>query len=267
MFRPKSKKMMKTMAKFFLALLLYSSAAMAQQSEQEQQLVRELNQSREQAGLPPLKVDERLTQAAREHSQKMADTNTLGHVLPGETGVAERLAATGLHFNRSGENVGYNTDFNGLHSGWMKSPPHKENILSPNYTLVGIGVVRGQDGVYWATQDYATAIVQRTADEAEDLVAKTVQALRASLERMEVPSLHDLACSMGQAGKVDPRKVLSLPGVHYAVTYNNSRPEELPASAKDAARTKSVTKFAVGACEASGKSNPGGTYYVVMAFY
>jgi hypothetical protein len=72
---------------------------------------------------------------------------------------------------------------------------------------------------------------------------------------------------MGRAGWVDPRKVLALPGVHSAVTYSNSNPGELPDSAKDAARQKSVTKFAVGACEAAGKGNPGGTYYVVMAFY
>jgi uncharacterized protein YkwD len=267
MFGPKSKKMMKIMAKFLLATLLCSSPAMAQQSSQEQQLVRELNQSRAEAGLPPLKADERLTQAAREHSQKMADTNTLGHVLPGEAGVAQRLAATGLHFNRSGENVGYNTDFNGLHSGFMKSPPHRENILNRDYTLVGIGVVLGDEDVYWATQDFAQAIVDRTADEVEDLVAERVKSLRSSIQRVGVSSLHELACSMGKAGKVDPRKVLALPGVHYAVTYNNSRPEELPDSAKNAARTKSVTKFAVGACEASGKTNPGGTYYVVMAFY
>jgi len=254
----------------FLAFLLLCVAAFAQETQQEQQLVNELNASRAEAGLSPLKVDDRLVQAAREHSQKMADARTLSHVLPGEQGVAERLAATGLTFNRSGENVGYNTDFNGLHSAWMHSPPHRKNILNPDYTLVGIGVVRGADGVYWATQDFAHGTVELSGDDAADRVAKRVQALRKSpppLVRVDKPELQSMACSMGKAGKVDPRQVLALPGVHYAVTYNNSQPDQLPDSAESAAASKSVTKFAVGACETKDANNPGGTYYVVLAFY
>ena len=253
-----------------LTFLLAAVAAFAQPTRQEQQLVGELNASRAQAGLPPLKIDDRLTQAAREHSQSMADARTLTHVLPGEQGVAERLAATGMRFNRSGENVGYNTDFNGLHSGWMHSPPHRKNILNPDYTLAGIGVVRGADGVYWATQDFAHGTVELSSDDAADRVAQHVQALRKSppaLLRIDKPELHAMACSMGRSGKVDPRRVLALPGVHYAVTYNNSQPDQLPDSAQSAASQKSVAKFAVGACETKDAGNPGGTYYVVLAFY
>ncbi len=256
----------------FLIFLTLCRVAFAQPTAQEQQLVDQLNQSRAQAGLPPLKIDDRLVQAAREHSQRMAETRTLSHVLSGEPGVADRIAATGLHFNRSGENVGYNSDFNGLHSGWMHSPPHRANILNPDYTLVGIGVARGSDGVYWATQDFAHGTAERSADQAEDLVARSLGMLRSNaglsvLNRVDSTKMHSLACSMGRAGQVDPRKVLAMPGVHYAVTYNNSNPEELPASAKRAAREKSVTKYAVGACSVSDKRNPGGTYYVVLAFY
>jgi hypothetical protein len=253
-----------------LVFLLLSTAVFAQETQQEQQLVNELNASRAEAGLSPLKVDDRLVQAAREHSRKMADRRTLSHVLPGEQGVAERLAATGLRFNRSGENVGYNTDFDGLHSGWMHSPPHRKNILNPDYTLVGIGVARGEDGVYWATQDFAHVTVELSGDDAADRIAQHVQALRKSpppLTRIDKPELQSMACSMGKSGKVDPRQVLALPGVHYAVTYNNSQPDQLPDSAESAAASKLVTKFAVGACETKDAGNPGGTYYVVLAFY
>src|SRR3954468_11138703 len=111
-------------ALLFPVLLLFclSAFAQAQASSQEQQLVDELNRSRRDAGLPELRVDPKLTQAAREHSQRMADQQKLAHVLPGEESVAQRLAAAGVNFNRSGENVGYNTDFDGLHPAWMKSP-------------------------------------------------------------------------------------------------------------------------------------------------
>jgi uncharacterized protein YkwD len=238
----------------------------------EQQLVDQLNQSRRQAGLPALSVDRQLTEAARQHSQLMSEKNTLGHVLPGETGVADRLAAVGVHFNRSGENVGYNSDFNGIHAGFMKSPPHRENILNPNYTQVGIGVVKDNDGVYWVTEDFAHIMVQRTADQAEDLVARNFETLRrksggGSLRRVDDPKLHNLACNMAQSSRLDPKQVLSLPGVRYAIIYNNSRPEELPSSVRTPARDKTLQQYTVGACFSEEKSNPGGTYYVVMAFY
>jgi hypothetical protein len=113
--------------------------------------------------------------------------------------------------------------------------------------------------------------VERSADEAAELVAQSIQAVprktRSPIQRIDVPSLEQLACKMGRAGRLDPRQVLKLPNVRYAITYNNSQPEQLPSSTQEAVRQKSVTEFAVGVCEASGKSNPGGTYYVALAFY
>ncbi len=264
---------MKTTAIVFLGILV-SLVAFAQSgpTAQERQLVNQLNQSRREAGLPPLQVDPKLTQAAREHSQLMSARNQLGHVLEGEPSVANRLAATGLRFNRSGENVGYNTDFNGLHSGWMNSPPHRENILDPRFTLVGIGVVKGDDGVFWATQDFAHGIAQVPADQAEDLAAQSFEKLRSrtgapELKREDSATLQKLACEMGNSGQLDPKQVLALPGVHYAITYNNSLPEELPNSARKLAGEKKLTKYAVGACFVNERNNVGGTYYVLMAFY
>jgi Cysteine-rich secretory protein family len=258
----------------FFVVLLFSSLSLFAQSEptqQEQQLVDELNRSRSEAGLSPLKIDPHLTEAAREHSRRMAKRRKLGHVLPGEPSVADRIAATGLTFNRSGENVAYHSEFNGLHPQWMASEGHRENILEPRYNAVGIGVVQSSDGLYWATQDFAHVLQQRSADEAEDLVAKRFAQLRKTagtpaLARVSSDELHNAACTMGKSG-LNPKRVLAMPGVHYAVTYRNSRPEELPSSARELADERSLKKFGVGACFVKEKSNPGGTYYVVMAFY
>lgn len=238
----------------------------------EQQLLSQLNQSRREAGLQALSVEPKLTEAARAHSQLMALQRKLAHVLPGEADVADRLAATGLHYSRSGENVGFNSYFSGLHSAFMKSPPHRENILNPSYTQVGIGLVRDDEGVYWATEDFAQTIVQRTSEQAEESILHVVASIRQKadqqpLQRVDDIKVRDLACSMSTSGKMDPRQVLSQPGVHQAVTYNNIRPDDLPPSARQAAIDPANTKFAVGACFASDGRNPGGTYFVVMAFY
>lgn len=264
---------MKTNVLFLLILFLLglSGSAQTAPSAQERQLVDELNRSRSEAGLPPLKLDLMLVEAAREHSARMADQRKLTHVLPEESRVAQRIASTGLNFNRSGENVGYNTDFNGLHPAWMKSPGHRANILDPRYNSVGIGLMRGSDGTYWATQDFAYALPQRSADQAEDLAARRFAQLRKNtgapaLKRVNSSSLRDLACKMGDNGRLNPKEVLALPGVRYAITYSNSSPEDLPSSAQQMAADEPLKQYSVGACFVK-EDNPGGMYYVVMAFY
>lgn len=235
--------------------------------------MRQLNESRQEAGVAPLEWDERLARAAREHTKRMIEANKLGHVVDGEAPVPERLAATGIRFNRSGENVGYNTDFDDLQRAWMDSPGHRENILSPNYNVVGIGVAQGEDGLFYATQDFAHALPQRTAEQAEDLAGDAFdnlrkQAKRPPIERVKNARVEELACSMAKSGKLNPRLASSLPYVRTAVVYNNSRPEDLPESARKLARQTDLTKYSVGACFTTDQpKNPGGTFYVVMTFY
>lgn len=257
----------------FLLLLCAALAAQAQKSPQEKQLFDQLNQSRREAGLSPLEWDERLARAAREHTARMVAANELGHVLKGEPSVADRLAAAGIHFNRSGENVGYDTDFNDLHQSWMNSPPHRDNILSPDYNVVGIGVGRTDDGLWYGTQDFAHGLPQRTAAQADDLVARSFEDLRKKegrppLERVTDAQVKAVACRMARTGKLDARAASELPNVSEALVYNNAFPEQLPEGARKPARSNGLSRFSVGACFAQdAPGNPGGTYFVVMTFY
>jgi uncharacterized protein YkwD len=41
-----------------------------------------------------------------------------------------------------------------LHTMWMQSPDHRDNMMSPSYNVVGIGIYCGSDGKIWATQDF-----------------------------------------------------------------------------------------------------------------
>src|SRR4051812_33800986 len=183
---------------FWMALMIGCSlmAGAQQWAAQEQTLVKQVNESRAKAGLPSLKVDERLTTAARQHSKLMSEKNKLAHVLEGEPPVAQRLAAKGIQFNLSGENVGYNSVFEDVHDSFMESPPHRENILDPQYNTIGIGVIPNEEGNYWVTEDFAHSVPQRTEDEAEDLVAarveKVIQGVR--LKRVAAPKVHAMAC-------------------------------------------------------------------------
>jgi hypothetical protein len=56
-------------------------------------------------------------------------------------------------FAGTGENIFMGpTDATEAHVGWMESDGHRANILHPDYTDVGIGVVCRNDGRLWATQ-------------------------------------------------------------------------------------------------------------------
>ncbi len=41
-----------------------------------------------------------------------------------------------------------------MHSMWMQSQGHRNNMLSPTYDVVGIGVYCAPDGTLWATQSF-----------------------------------------------------------------------------------------------------------------
>lgn len=54
----------------------------------------------------------------------------------------------------AGENVayGFRTGTSVVDDGWMKSPPHRANILSRHYRQMVIGAVRADDGRWYVSQ-------------------------------------------------------------------------------------------------------------------
>src|SRR5271157_3927064 len=143
-----------------LALLLMSllaAASFAQDefdSAGEQQLAELINQERSREGLQPLAVDERLTQAARKHTEQMVKHKALSHQFDEEPSVQVRSADEDLRSDRQAENVALEMDVAGAHAILMNSPPHRANILSSKYNAVGIAVMRSGDRVY-VTEDFA----------------------------------------------------------------------------------------------------------------
>ena len=71
--------------------------------EAEQLVLQQLNESRQQAGLAPLKVSPELLQAARQHSVVMARQRKLSQQSAGRIAITGSSGGTGAHFFRSGE--------------------------------------------------------------------------------------------------------------------------------------------------------------------
>jgi hypothetical protein len=240
--------------------------------EQTERLVLEqLNESRQQAGLAPLKVSPEVLRAARQHSVAMAEQRKLSHQLPGEPQLQDRLAVTGAHFYRSGENVGFNTQADLIHDAFMHSPPHRQNLLTPEYNSVGIGVVQKGDS-YWVTEDFAQEVASLSVDQASARVANAFVELRRHerqipLAQVQIPQLHTAACAMAKSGNINSQSLLQMPGVRYTIAYTNAQPEVLPPDVSRIAAQSSIKRFAVGSCFVQNEKAPGGMFWIAMVFF
>jgi uncharacterized protein YkwD len=154
----------------------------------ERQIHQQINRVRQNHGLSQLDRDELLAAIARKHSSDMASYHFFSHTnLQGE-GPVERAKNLGWGKKKQrdpntwvvgpGENIFMNNLYdkvvtikeNGVAvkkeyawktqeeivqstvQGWMDSPPHRKNILSPNYDQQGIGVAISGHEIY-VTED------------------------------------------------------------------------------------------------------------------
>jgi uncharacterized protein YkwD len=112
----------------------------------EMQLVALTNQVRQANGLPALAVDDRLTLSAQVQANAMATLGVMAHELPGaaEPTLQSRMQFVGYDYVWVGEILGEGAlDAPTMIDLWMNSPPHREDILSPE--PVGIGVAVAYD--------------------------------------------------------------------------------------------------------------------------
>jgi uncharacterized protein YkwD len=112
------------------------------------------NQQRAAHGCKALKVDARLTTAARGHSTYMASSGSFSHTGASRSSFAYRIKKAGYP-QPAAENIAF-----GYRSGtevvkaWMASPAHRANILNCRITTVGVGAVYAASGNPYFTQDF-----------------------------------------------------------------------------------------------------------------
>jgi len=110
-----------------------------------------INNERSSFGLRPVRPNADLRQAALSHSNEMVDEGYFEHTSPSGLTFIQRIDATGyLRGARSwvvGENLVWGTGSLGtpraLVDAWMNSPPHRENLLRPTFSEIGIAAVDG----------------------------------------------------------------------------------------------------------------------------
>jgi uncharacterized protein YkwD len=110
-----------------------------------------LNAERTRHRLRPLRLNRRLSDAARRHSRAMARRRFFSHNSLNGASFVDRIRVTGyLSGVRSwsvGENIAYGSGGRStpraIGTAWMNSPGHRANILSPSFRAIGIGIASG----------------------------------------------------------------------------------------------------------------------------
>jgi len=107
----------------------------------ERRLFDLVNEERTQRGFDALIWDERLVPVARAHSQEMFTLKYFSHESPTSGSPFDRLKNAAVGYSRAGENLAYAQSITIAHQALMGSPGHRENILRPEFTRIGIGVI------------------------------------------------------------------------------------------------------------------------------
>ena len=117
-----------------------------------------MNGERARAGRKPLVRDDRLAAIGLAHSQDMELHNFIAHTSPNTGSAVDRVARAGVRTPVVLENIGRGYSADEIHHGLMESPGHRENILNPSASHVGLGVVvtqEDQHAAYLVTEVFA----------------------------------------------------------------------------------------------------------------
>ncbi len=107
-----------------------------------------INSQRESIGLQPLKLNKSLSTIAENYGKYMYTNGFFSHITPQGQTPLDRIQSSNLNFVYVGENIALAPNVSSADIGFMKSVPHRENILNQNYTDVGIGVINGGKSQY-----------------------------------------------------------------------------------------------------------------------
>lgn len=237
----------------------------------EAQLVELLNQARSEQGLQPLVVDDRLTKAARKHTELMVQHSQLSHQFEGEPPMQIRFSNENLPSDRQSENLALNNrDIASAHEGLMHSPPHRKSILDPEFNVVGIGVLRSGEEIF-VTEDFARKLPEYSEPQAEASAQAAIEqyaksrGLHAPVRRPQLQLRH-MACQMALNDALNSSDALQLPGAHGVLAWTGDDPAQLPKGIAQVLSSQ-TSGYSLGACFAPSVRHPGGVYWVVMVTY
>ncbi|NOR88911.1 MAG: hypothetical protein GQ524_01530 [Anaerolineales bacterium] len=122
----------------------------------ESSLIQLINQERQSRGIGTLSQQSQLAAAARIHSEDMACNDFVSHTGSDGSLPWDRARAQGYSYSAIAENIfAGSSSAQSIFNGWMNSSGHRDNMLNPTYTEIGVGYRYWADSTYRA---YTTAV-------------------------------------------------------------------------------------------------------------
>ena len=113
----------------------------------EAEFVANINALRASKGLRQLAVHTELVSLGRSWAGEMAKADRISHNPNLSTAVK-------ADWQKLGENVGVGMTVDKLHQAFIDSPTHYKNLVDPDWTHLGIGVVLGRDGAIFTSHQF-----------------------------------------------------------------------------------------------------------------
>lgn len=115
----------------------------------ENEVLNLVNSERSKQGLRPLTLNWELSRVAKIKSKDMSDNRYFSHQSPTYGSPFDMMRNFGISYRSAGENIamGQKTSTQVMRD-WMNSSGHRANILSSNFTELGVG----KYGTYWTQQ-------------------------------------------------------------------------------------------------------------------
>ncbi len=236
-------------------VLLLPVLAYAQQvpTREQQQILDQTNQARQEQGIAALRWDPALASAAQAHAQRMADQRALSHQLPGEAGLAARVGQAGGHFRAVAENVAMAGSVDGLQKEWMKSAPHRANILDPGMDHVGVGLVE-RGGYWYGAVVFDSSVASLSSGQIERQVMQLLRQKGIGQFRPPDAARKDCGVDAGDVSGTRPR---------FIMRWEGTKLEQLPGVLAQRLGSGKYSAASVGTCVGSNKGNEGFTTYQI----
>ncbi|MGG1661060.1 CAP domain-containing protein [Brevibacillus sp. NRS-1366] len=121
----------------------------AKASDFAKQVADLVNQERAKAGLKPVQMDAALSKVALAKAADMSNNNYFDHTSPTYGSPFDMMKQFGISFMTAGENIAMGQRSpEEVMNQWMNSEGHRQNIMNPAFTKIGVGITNG----YWVQE-------------------------------------------------------------------------------------------------------------------
>lgn len=104
-----------------------------------------VNEEREAAQLAPLDYHSALERSAQRHAEDMDANDYFDHTSLDGRSFVDRTNDAGYDGTPRGENIAFGQrNAEAVMQSWMQSPGHRNNILNPSFTEIGVGFQNGR---------------------------------------------------------------------------------------------------------------------------